>query len=318
MRLEQDHSARRAAILEARPEVRRLFGPTAATAWMGLGAVVIQFGIAALLAHQPWWVLLLAAFGVGAFVIHCLNCIVHECTHNLVFKRGAANRALAIFVNLPCLVPSAMAFRHYHMLHHHHFGVRGMDSDVPTSWEVRWVKNKRLPKLAWLLLLPISYSLLHPLRIRARLPLDSWLAWNIVTIAIAWVCVVWFLGWPAVAYLLMSTYFAVGPHPAGAHILQEHIAFDGGNGMASYYGPVNLVSVNLGYHLEHHDMPAISGWRLPALRKTAPEFYASHYHHRSRAMGLWHFVSDSEIALDSRPIRELDAPSSRAFGRETV
>ncbi|MGH6878868.1 MAG: fatty acid desaturase [Rhizomicrobium sp.] len=304
MRQEPDHSVRRAAILAARPEVKGLFGPTAATAWLGLGAVALQFGLAALLAHQPWWVILLCAFCIGAFVIHCLNCIIHECTHNLVFANAAANRALAIFANIPSLVPSAMPFRHYHLLHHHHFGVRGMDSDVPTKWEVWVVENRRLPKLVWMLLLPISYGLLHPCHVRARLRLDRWVGWNMAAVALAWAAVVWLLGWPAVLYLLLSTYFATGPHPAGAHILQEHIAFDGGDGMASYYGPVNFVSVNLGYHLEHHDMPAIAGWRLPALRRAAPEFYASHYHHKSRIMGLWRFVFDRRIALDSRPIRE--------------
>jgi sphingolipid delta-4 desaturase len=315
MRPEPDHSGRRAAILAAKPEVRRLFGPMAATACLGVGVVALQLALAAILVHQPWWVLFLCAFGVGAFAIHCLNCIIHECTHNLVFESGVANRAIAIFVNLPSLVPSAMAFRHYHLLHHHHFSVRGMDSDVPTSWEVRVVENRSLRKLLWLLLLPVSYALLHPFQVRARLPLDRWLAINIAMIALAWAAVVLFLGWNAVLYLLLSTYFATGPHPAGAHILQEHIAFDGGNGMASYYGPVNLVSVNLGYHLEHHDLPAVAGWRLPALRRAAPEFYASHYHHKSRIAGLWRFVFDRRIGLDSRPIREM---RSMALAAEPV
>ncbi|HTT82671.1 MAG TPA: fatty acid desaturase [Rhizomicrobium sp.] len=305
MRLEPDHGARRAAILAARPDVKRLFGPTARTAWLGLGVVILQFGLAALLCHAPWWAILACAFFIGAFAVHCLNCIIHECTHNLAFKKGAANRTLAIFVNIPSLVPSATAFRHYHLLHHHHFGVRGMDSDVPTSWEVRLVENRATRKLLWLLLLPVSYGLLHPIHVRARMPLDGWFAMNAGTVFIAWVCVLGFLGWPAAIYLLLSTYFATGPHPSGAHILQEHIAFDGGNGMASYYGPINLVSVNLGYHLEHHDMPAVSGWRLPALRRMAPEFYSSHYHHKSRLLGLLQFVFDRRIGLDSRPIREL-------------
>jgi hypothetical protein len=37
----------------------------------------------------------------------------------------------------------------------------------------------------------------------------------------------------------------------------------------------------------------------------APEFYSSHYHHKSRAMGLLKFIFDRRIGLDSRPIREL-------------
>jgi sphingolipid delta-4 desaturase len=310
MRPTFDHSSRRAALLDARPDVKRLVGPRAATSWLGVAVCALQFGAAALIADRPWWAIVLCALFFGAFAVHCLNCVIHECTHNLAFENTSANRVIAILANMPSLIPSAMAFWHYHLLHHYHFGVRGMDSDVPANWEARAVKNRAWRKLLWLLLLPVSYGLLHPLNVRARLPLDRWLALNVSVCALAWVGVLWFAGWPSVVYLLLSTYFATGPHPAGAHILQEHVAFDGGNGMASYYGPINLVSVNLGYHLEHHDMPAVSGWHLPALRRTAPEFYDGHYRHRSRLTGLWKFVFDDRIRLDSRPIRELGQPRS--------
>src|SRR5205823_1004272 len=119
----------------------------------------------------------------SAFDLHCLNCIIHECTHNLAFESIPANRLVAILANVPSLVPSAMAFWHYHLLHHYHFGVRGMDSDVPADWEARTVKNRAWRKLLWLLLLPVSYGLLHPLNVRARLPLDRWLALNLVCCA---------------------------------------------------------------------------------------------------------------------------------------
>jgi len=304
MRLEPDHSARRAALLRVRPELQALAGPSGATAWLALGVAALQFGVAALIAHQSWWVVVLGALVFGAFAIHFLNCVVHECTHGLVFANASGNRLLAALANTPSLVPSAMAFWHYHLLHHYHFGVRGMDSDVPARWEARAVKNSAWRKLLWLLLLPVSYGLLHPLNVRARMPFDRWLALNVALCGLAWAGVLLFIGWHGAVYLLLSTYFATGPHPAGAHILQEHVAFDGGNGMASYYGPINLVSVNLGYHLEHHDMPSVSGWRLPKLRRAAPEFYGSHYEHRSRLRGLWEFVFDRQIALDNRPIRD--------------
>jgi sphingolipid delta-4 desaturase len=311
MPLKPDHNTRRAAILSARPDVRELFGPASSTAWLGSAVVLLQFGLAAILAREPWWMLAVAAFCVGGFAIHCLNCVIHEASHNLAFESGALNKILAIAANTPSLVPSAMAFRHYHLLHHHHFGVRGMDSDVPADWEIRLVRNSRLRKLAWLLLLPFSYGAVHPCHVRVRVPFDVWLMANVGAVAAAWLAVWWLLGWHAIAYLLLSTYFAVGPHPAGAHILQEHIAFDGGDGMASYYGPINVLSLNLGFHLEHHDMPMIAGWRLPALHRAAPEFYDTHYRHKSRITGLLRFVFDPGIGLNSRPIRELSARQNR-------
>jgi sphingolipid delta-4 desaturase len=307
-----NHKARRAEILRAHPAARTLFGPDPMVALFGIGAMGLQFGLAFWAAHLPWWGILLLAVGVGAFVMHAINCVVHECTHNLVFGTSRSNKAFALLVSLPGLVPSAVAFRHYHLLHHSFFGLRYMDSDVASHWEVRVVGRSSFRKLLWLLLLPLSYTVLHPLFVRRRLPLDRWLVANVVTTALTWVAIVLFAGWPAVAYLLVSTYLSVGPHPAGAHILQEHIAFDGGNGMASYYGPINLISVNLGHHLEHHDVPHIAGWRLPRLRKLAPQFYEDHVRHRSRLRGLWQFVTDANIGLDSRPIKEIDAGFSPA------
>ncbi len=306
MSLEINHRTRRANILRSRPEVHALFGPMPSAAWFGLGAMALQIALAFLAARLPWWGNVLLALGVGAFVMHAINCVVHECAHNLIFANPRASKAFAILVTLPSLVPSAMAFCHYHLLHHSFFGVREMDSDVPTRWEVRVVGHSTFRKLVWLLILPFSYSVFHPLFVRRRMPLDGWLLANILSIALAWAVIVWLAGWPAIGYLLLSTYFSVGPHPAGAHILQEHIAFDGGNGMASYYGPINAISVNLGYHLEHHDLPRVAGWRLPQLRQLLPEFYADHVRHSSRFAGLWQFVTNPAIGLESRPIRELD------------
>jgi sphingolipid delta-4 desaturase len=306
MSVDVNHRARRAEILLSSPEIRALFGPEPAAAWFGLGAMALQIVLAFIATRLPWWGNLLLALAAGAFVMHSINCVVHECSHNLIFANPRANKAFAILVTIPSLTPSAMAFCHYHLLHHSFFGVRGMDSDVPSRWEVRVVGRSSFRKLLWLLLLPFSYSAFHPLFVRRRMPLDGWLVANVIAVAVAWIVMLWLAGWPAIAYLLVSTYFSVGPHPAGAHILQEHVAFDGGNGMASYYGPVNLISVNLGYHLEHHDLPRVAGWRLPLVRKLLPQFYGDHVRHSSRLLGLWQFVTNPAIGLDSRPIREID------------
>jgi sphingolipid delta-4 desaturase len=306
----QFHRERRAAILREQPQVKRLFGPNPPTAWLAGGVVVGQFALAGGVAQQPWWVILIVAVGIGAFAAHYLNVVMHECSHNLVLRSTPHNKALAILANLPGLAPGAIAFRHYHLLHHRFLGRRGLDADVAMPWEVRLVGRSPLGKFAWLLTQPFTYTVLHPLQVRHRIALDGWLAANVLAVVAAAVAVAWSFGPGALLYLGLSSYFSLGPHPTGAHVLQEHFIFEGEGETTSYYGLINAISINHGLHLEHHDFPNVPGARLAELRHIAPEFYAGRFHHRSRLATMWRFVMDRGIALDTRAIRS-ETPTRR-------
>ncbi len=76
------------AILRAHPEVRKLFGRTPATAALVPLILAVQFGVAYLLKDQPWWLIILAAYTVGAVVNNTAYVIIHEPEKRRVLTGG--------------------------------------------------------------------------------------------------------------------------------------------------------------------------------------------------------------------------------------
>ena len=295
------HRKRRAAILARRPEVKRLFGYCPWVALVTVALVVAQIVLAVGLVNSPWYIAVLAAVFVGAFVNHCLNVVIHEACHNLVLRTTPLNKAIAILANLPGLVPSAIGFRHYHMLHHRFLGEARLDGDVCLAWEKRVFVARPTRKFLWLLLLPFFYGVIHPLQVRERLPLDRWALANVIVVSGFAIGVLLLLGSSSVLFLALSAYLSVGPHPTGAHIVQEHLNHAGKSYVsASYYGWMNAISLNLGCHLEHHDFANVPGPRLLRLRELAPEFYSGRFTHGSPLGSLCRFVFDPRVGIDSR------------------
>lgn len=68
----------------------------------------------------------------------------------------------------------------------------------------------------------------------------------------------------------------------------------------SYYGPLNLITFNVGYHMEHHDFPSIPGSKLPQVKQIAAEYYDSLPQHTSWTRVLWDFVFDDSIGPYAR------------------
>jgi sphingolipid 4-desaturase/C4-monooxygenase len=89
-------------------------------------------------------------------------------------------------------------------------------------------------------------------------------------------------------------------HPVGARWIQEHYTYDFDQETFSYYGPINRVALNMGYHNEHHDLPSVPWNNLPRLRAMAPEFYHNLKYHSSWSRLLCQFVFDKRYSLYSR------------------
>src|SRR3954465_13168443 len=155
---DQPHPGRTRAILKAHPEIRELMGRNPFTALIAVVIVAGQTGIACAMGRlggSYWWLSLIVAYGVGAFANHCTYVIIHDATHNLVFRSRILNKLVAIVADLPNLLPAAVSFGIYHLKHHAHQGHYEVDADIPNQWEARLVGNKSYRKALWLFFFPI-------------------------------------------------------------------------------------------------------------------------------------------------------------------
>ena len=168
------HGERAKQILAAHPDVRALFGRDRRSAlWtVLLVACQVAIGCALAVSDAPWWAIVIAAYGFGAFANHALFVLIHDYTHNVVFKTARANRLGSIFANIAIVFPAAIGFRNHHLLHHKYLGMPGLDADVPTPGEARWVGNSWWRKILWLGMFWAVEALVRPTTVTAIRTVD--------------------------------------------------------------------------------------------------------------------------------------------------
>lgn len=299
----EPHRGRTKAILHTHPEIRTLIGRCEATFLLIVASVVLQVTMAFVLRDASWWWVLFAAYGVGAFADHALFVMVHECAHNLIFRRSWANMSAAILANLPQFFPSAVSFKRYHLKHHSFQGVHELDADLPGRWEAKLIGKFAVGKAIWLLFFPL-FQITRTARTKEIALVDRWVILNWIAQIGFNLAIWWLLGPRAMSYLVLSFFFSVGLHPLGARWIQEHYLTAGRQETYSYYGSLNLLALNVGFHNEHHDFPSVPWNRLPQLRRMAPEAYASLHAHYSWTRLLLRFLFDQELSLFSRLVRK--------------
>ena len=103
----------------------------------------------------------------------------------------------------------------------------------------------------------------------------------------------------------------MGLHPMAGHFIAEHYTFIRGQETYSYYGALNLFSLNVGYHNEHHDFPYIPGSRLPEVRRIAAKYYEPLPYHRSWTRVIIGYIVDDLIGPYSRVKRNVLEPTKK-------
>lgn len=180
---------------------------------------------------------------------------------------------------------------------HSYQGDEVIDTDIPTLLEAR-LFDTTFGKFMWVCLQPFFY-IFRPLVINPKPPTRLEIINTIIQLAFN-AAVVYFIGWKAMAYLLIGSILAMGLHPVAGHFISEHYMFAKGFETYSYYGPLNWITFNVGYHNEHHDFPAVPGSRLPEVKRIAKEFYETMPQHTSWTRVLYDFVMDPAVGPYAR------------------
>jgi sphingolipid delta-4 desaturase len=299
----EPHRRRTRAILKDHPEVRELIGKNPRTFWYAIGLVAFQITLAILLRDRPWWLVVVVAYAVGAFANHALFTVIHECAHRLVFRGKVPNILTGLLADLPMSFPSSVQFTKYHIKHHAFQGIYELDADLPFRWEARLVGRSWWRKALWLSVFPIIEAL-RPMRLKEISVWDRWFALSFVIQIGFDIALLVLFGPKALVYLVLSLFFGIGLHPLGARWVQRHYLVDEGTQETfSYYGRLNKLAFNVGYHNEHHDFPSVPWNKLPRIRSIAPEVYDGLIYHTSWTKLLFRFLFDRNISLYSRIVR---------------
>ena len=111
-------------------------------------------------------------------------------------------------------------------------------------------------------------------------------------------------GFKPFVFLTLSLLIAggLGLHPTSSHFISEHYLIHDNISQEtfSYYGWLNYLTWNVGYHVEHHDLSNVPFTKLPRVREIAPEFYKSLYVCESWVSLPYTFILNDRLSLQSR------------------
>ena len=297
---DEPHSQRRKDILSHHPDIKTLFGPDLRLFPIVLSLVASQLTLSYYAKDFSWPLYVTVAWVVGGTISHSLSLASHELSHGLCFESTMANDVLGMIANCGQGIPSHATFKKYHIDHHQKQGHDNYDADLPTRLEAQLFQSM-LGKLIFVAFQPFFYALRPVLAYPKQMNMMEAINWVVVMTSNG--VVYMNLGAGSLVYLWLSDLLGLGLHPIAGHFIAEHYEFEENQETYSYYGPLNYLTFNVGYHNEHHDFPRISGFNLPKVKEIAPEYYELPQH-ESWPMVLWNFCMDESKSPFSRVKRK--------------
>lgn len=209
------------------------------------------------------------------------------------FSLCVHKRSVSFFIEMLPLIFNCILNLFFRYLGH-----ETLDVDIPTRFESKMFNYTPL-RVLWLFLYPLNQAI-RPYY-KSPLPVNTYEIYNFI-IQIAFNFAVYYIFGPKIVfYLLGGTLLSLGLHPLSGHFISEHYLFrNGHHATYSYYGPLNPILFNVGYHVEHHDFPYIPCTRIAKVKELAPEFYDHLPYHNSWVKVLWDFIFDPEMGPQSR------------------
>jgi sphingolipid delta-4 desaturase len=299
------HNALRRQVLTAHPELRAATGPDPRTVLALPVLLALHWGVAWLVSDAPVWAIFLAAFTLGQILIHAAGSLVHETAHNLIFRRPLPKRLFDL--GLEWILSSygrQLIYQYEHITSHHpHIGDYEHDYEhedicaFQSRMQLR-ADNPRLQRL-----LTVFTLIVHALPLGSILG-DGVIGWAnarasgrpqrdaqreigaarppagqmrlfMAVSALSNLTMLWLLGPWALLYHIWALSLFLGKLGVWnlGQSLSEHEGTDEITPTRSYYGPLNWLLFNTGYHNEHHTFPNVAWTRLPLLHRTAPEVF---------------------------------------------
>jgi len=303
------HSLRRQTILHKVPEIKLLFGPEWKSKWITIfGLFIPQIYISLNIHKLSTFYQFLVTYIIGATLTQALFLAIHELSHNLFFRDTHYNKLFSILLNLPIGIPFSISFRDYHLEHHRNLGIYGLDTDLPTAFEKKYIKGTSL-KTLWLSLQIITYSV-RPMLVKSY-KLTNYHYLNIFS-QIGFNSLIYtYYGITPLIYYMICDLIAGGLHPCAYHFISEHYLLNKNSNSSkqetfSYYGLLNYLTWNVGYHNEHHDFPYVPWSRLYKVRKMVKE-HSNDFYENIVSYDSWYkifskFIINDSISLNNRKL----------------